>query len=255
MVGCCGLRRALCAHGIQLHGARIDVSSRGGSECEFARQVLSPRVAFAVGWSMAAALVVAAAAVAVGFAPHAAYFVDVESRVVAVLTVAVAAAVSSRGMRIASRLVVVLAGVQIVGLLAVVGIGIPYVGDVNLLEGRGVGGVLSAAALVFFAYIGFDEFVTLSERTRNPQRTIPLAIFLSLTISAVVYVMVAGVAVSVLGPELLFASERPLADVAARAVGGRAVDAIAALSLVSTFTTVILAVSAGAQMVYSLAES
>lgn len=228
---------------------------RAGSEFEFARQVFPPRIAFAVGWSMAAALVVAAAAVAVGFARYAAHFVDVDRRVIAVLTVAVSAAVSSRGMRIASRLIVVLAGVQIAGLLAVVGIGIPYVGEVNLLEGRGVGGVLSAAALVFFAYIGFDEVVTLSEETRNPQRTIPLALFLSLTISAVVYVMVAVVAVSVLGPELLVASERPLADVAARAVGGRAVGAIATLSLVSTFTTVILAVSAGARMVYSLAGS
>ena len=55
-------------------------------------------------------------------------------------------------------------------------IGLPHVGDVDLLAGAGVGGVLGAAALVFFAFIGFDEVITLAEETRDPTRTVPRAL-------------------------------------------------------------------------------
>ena len=227
---------------------------RAGSEFEFARQVFPSGVAFAVGWSMAAALVVATATVAVGFARYATYFIDLDDRLMAPATVLVAVLVSARGMAVAARIIVALAALQVVGLLAVVGVGVPSLGDVNLLEGEGFGGVLSAAALIFFAYIGFDEVITLSEETHNPKRTIPLALFLALAVSTVLYVAVAAVAVSVLGPDALAASQRPLADVTERALGGWAVDAVAALSLVSTFTTVLLAATAGARMLYALAS-
>ena len=228
---------------------------RAGSEFEFARQVFPSTIAFAVGWSMAAALVVATSTVAVGFARYAEHFIDIDARVLAPLAIVVAALVSARGMAVASRIIVALAGVQVLGLLAVVGVGVPSIGDVNLLEGEGFGGVLSAAALIFFAYIGFDEVITLSEETHNPKRTIPLALFLSLAISTALYVAVAVTAVGVLGPDELASSSRPLADVTERAVGGWAVDAIAALSLVSTFTTVLLAATAGARMLYALATA
>ena len=226
-----------------------------GSEFEFARQVFPGRVAFTIGWSMAAALVVATATVAVGFARYLDHFVDIDPRLVAPATVLVAVIVSARGMAVASRVIVVLAALQVLGLIGVIGVGVPQVGEVDLWQGEGFGGVLSAAALIFFAYIGFDEVITLSEETHNPRRTIPLALFLALTISTVLYVAVAVTAVSVLGPADLASSTRPLADVVERAVGGWAVDAIAALSLVSTFTTVLLAATAGARMFYSLASA
>lgn len=226
---------------------------RAGSEHEFARQIFPETPSFAVGWSMASALVVASATVALGFARYLDEFIDGNNRVVAVVVVTVAAFVSARGMADASKVIVGLAALQILGLLAVVVLGVPNVGDNSLTTGNGLGGILSGAALVFFAFIGFDEVITLSEETRNPRRTIPVALFLSLTISAVVYAAVSIVAVSVLGAERLAQSSRPLADVAAVAVGSGAGNVITVLALISTFSTVILALTAGARMVYSLA--
>src|SRR4030095_11339750 len=66
-----------------------------------------------------------------------------------------------------------LSAVQVGGLVLVIAIGLPHVGDVDLLTGPGVGGVLTAAALVFFAFIGFDEVITLAEETRDPTRPVP----------------------------------------------------------------------------------
>ncbi|NUS43755.1 MAG: amino acid permease [Mycobacteriaceae bacterium] len=54
----------------------------------------------------------------------------------------------------------------------------------------GVAGILSAAAMVFFAYIGFDLVATTAEETRNPQRDMPIGIIGSLAIVTVLYVAV-----------------------------------------------------------------
>jgi APA family basic amino acid/polyamine antiporter len=55
----------------------------------------------------------------------------------------------------------------------------------------GVGGVLAGAALVFFAYIGFDVVATTAEETKNPQRDLPVGIIASLAICTVLYCAVA----------------------------------------------------------------
>ena len=226
---------------------------RAGSEYEFARQVFPSVPSFAVGWGMAAALVVAAATVSLGFARYFTDFVDVDHRPVAIAVLLVTAGISSLGMADASKVIVTLATMQIGGLVVVVTLGVPHVGDHSLVDGRGFGGVLSGAALVFFAFIGFDEVITLSEETRNPRRTIPRALFLSLTISAVAYAAVAVVSVSVLGADRLAASLRPLADVASEAVGSGMGNAVTTLALVSTFSTTILVLTAASRMLYSLA--
>ncbi len=57
----------------------------------------------------------------------------------------------------------------------------------------GIGGVMSGAAIVFFAFIGFDAVSTTAEETKNPQRNMPIGIIASLIICTVLYVLMAGV--------------------------------------------------------------
>jgi basic amino acid/polyamine antiporter, APA family len=57
----------------------------------------------------------------------------------------------------------------------------------------GFGGVMSGAAIVFFAYIGFDAVSTTAEETRNPQRDMPIGMIASLIICTVLYVLMSGV--------------------------------------------------------------
>jgi len=58
---------------------------------------------------------------------------------------------------------------------------------------NGLKGISSAAAIIFFAYIGFDAVSTAAEETRNPQRNMPIGILASLLICTVIYVAVAVV--------------------------------------------------------------
>ena len=58
---------------------------------------------------------------------------------------------------------------------------------------NGVGGMMSGAAIVFFAFIGFDAVSTTAEETKNPQRDMPIGIIASLIICTLLYVLMAAV--------------------------------------------------------------
>jgi len=214
---------------------------KAGSEQEFARHAFPSWVSATVGWSMALALVVAASTVALGFSRYLAEFIKVDSRVSAIAIALVTCFVSFLGMQRAIWLVLTLGAIEVGGLVLVFVVGAPSIGYVDLFSGFNFGGVFASASLVFFAFIGFDEVITLSEETKNPRRTVPLALLLSLAISTLLYVGVAIVAVSVLGVDGLVNSTRPLADVMSLRVGASSAKLMAAIALVSTSSTVLLA--------------
>src|SRR3546814_7675478 len=54
----------------------------------------------------------------------------------------------------------------------------------------GVVGIMTGAATIFFAYLGFDAVSTAAEETRNPQRDLPIGILGSLAICTVLYIVV-----------------------------------------------------------------
>jgi APA family basic amino acid/polyamine antiporter len=75
---------------------------------------------------------------------------------------------------------------------------------------NGLSGIASAAAIIFFAYIGFDAVSTAAEESRNPQRDMPRAILGSLAICTVIYIAVALVLTGML-PWKQLATAEPLA--------------------------------------------
>jgi basic amino acid/polyamine antiporter, APA family len=228
---------------------------KAGGEFEYARHVYPRAVAFLVGWVMICGLTVAAAAVSLGFGRYVGQFVEVDDRVPAIALLVFVAGVAALGIRQSARMTLVLSLVQVGGLLAVIIIGLPHVGDVDLLSSSGASGsVVGAAALVFFAFIGFDEVTTLSEETVNPSRTIPRALLLALGISTLLYVGVAIAAVSVIGSTQLAASERPLADVLDHVLGGSGANVLALVAMLATTNTTLLCLTAASRMQYGMAD-
>lgn len=234
---------------------------RTGGEYEYSSHVFGRTVTFMIGWAMAAGLVIAAAAVSLGFARYAQYFFDVDERWLAIAVLSVAVVMVTWGSERWSKLVVALSLAQVAGLVFIVVIGLDHIGDGELLRGAGdtgwssFTGVMSGAALVFFAYIGFDEVATLSEETDDPTRNTPRALLWSLAISAVLYVLVSIAAVDVLGADVLAASSQPLTDVAADAVGERAGAVMAVFAMLTTTNTVILVLTAASRMVFAMSRS
>src|SRR3989442_76847 len=124
-------------------------------EYEYTRQALPEWVAFIVGWTMIAGLVVAAATVSIGFARYIGYFVDIDPRATALGLLVAVCVVAMIGVKQSARLTVGLSAVQVGGLLLVVVIGLPHVGDVDLSTGPGVGREHHAHASGVLALIRF----------------------------------------------------------------------------------------------------
>jgi len=229
---------------------------KAGAEYEYSRHAYPPWVAFLVGWVMFSGLIVAAAAVALGFGRYAGRFVPVSAGSAALVLLLVTGLVAWSGIRHSAIVTALFSLVQVGGLVWVIAIGVPHFGQVDLLSGHdGSGGVLAAAALAFFAFIGFDEVITLAEETRDPTRTVPRALLLALGISTLLYIGVAVAAVSVLGANALASSERPLADVFDHALGGGGADVLAVVALIATTNTTLLCLTATSRLQYGMAST
>jgi APA family basic amino acid/polyamine antiporter len=85
--------------------------------------------------------------------------------------------------------------IKLVIIVFFLGLGSMYIHPENWtpFAPHGFKGISSAAAIIFFAYIGFDAVSTAAEETRNPQRDMPIGILASLIICTVLYVAVAAV--------------------------------------------------------------
>ena len=111
----------------------------------------------------------------------------------AILIVAFITWLLVRGISESSRFntAMVILKLGVVGLF--VGVGAFYTHPANWVPfaPNGFAGISSAAAIIFFAYIGFDAVSTAAEEARDPQRSMPIAIIASLVICTVVYIAVA----------------------------------------------------------------
>jgi APA family basic amino acid/polyamine antiporter len=99
------------------------------------------------------------------------------------------------GIRETARFNTVFAVGKLVIIAFFLGLGAFYVDPANWtpFAPNGLKGISSAAAIIFFAYIGFDAVSTASEEARNPQRDMPIGILASLLICTVLYIAVAVV--------------------------------------------------------------
>jgi APA family basic amino acid/polyamine antiporter len=118
--------------------------------------------------------------------------------VVNVLAVAIVAAVTMIlvwGVRESARFNAVMVAIKLVVLAFFVVVGCFFVEPANYqpFAPNGWAGISAGAAIVFFAYIGFDAVSTVAEETRDPQRNMPIGIIASLVVCTILYVVVAVV--------------------------------------------------------------
>ncbi|MDA1062057.1 MAG: APC family permease, partial [Chloroflexi bacterium] len=224
-----------------------------GASSAYAREAFGPHVGFVTGWMDITVSVIGAAAVAIGFGGYLGDLFLGDATVIAVFVLLASGLIVYAGVRETVTLAVVFAALEAGGLVLVVVVGLPDLGSVDLLDAKsGLGGVLAATALVFFAYEGFEEIATLAEETRNPTRNIPLAIVIAVAVTSVLYVAVAAVAVSVVPWEQLAASDAPLTTVVEAATHDRLGDVLSTIALFATFNTVLLLLATGARLIYGM---
>ena len=116
------------------------------------------------------------------------------------------------GVRESARANNIMVVVKLLVLGLFVGLGSMHIDTANYtpFAPNGWAGIHQGAAIVFFAYIGFDAISTAAEETKNPQRNMPIGILVGLAVCTVIYVIVGLVATGVVPYTQLKAAD-PLA--------------------------------------------
>jgi APA family basic amino acid/polyamine antiporter len=203
-----------------------------GSAYTFSYATLGEFVAFVIGWDLALEFIVGASAVAVGWSAYLNSTLDQifgvtlpasisgrpgeEGGVInlpAIAIVAIVAFLLVRGIRLTAKANIAITAAIIATLLIVIVVGGSEVdsGNWSPFTPFGWDGIVGGAAVVFFAYIGFDIVATTAEETRRPQRDMPIGILGSLAIVTILYFLVAGVITGMVPYEQL-GSAAPVAD-------------------------------------------
>ncbi len=215
-----------------------------GGTYVYGRERLGDFWGYLAGWSFVVGKTASCAAMALTVG---AYVWPGQAHAVAVAAVVALTAVNYGGVQKSAWLTRAIVAVVLAVLASVVVVCLGSdAGRLDVGASRGVGGVLQAAGLLFFAFAGYARIATLGEEVRDPARTIPRAIPSALGITLVVYAAVAVAVLSVLGSGGLGQATAPLADsVRAAGVPGLVpvVRAGAAVAALGSLLALILGVS------------
>jgi basic amino acid/polyamine antiporter, APA family len=221
-----------------------------GGSYEYGYRYLSPAFGFTAGWMFLCAKSASAATAALGFAGYVLSAFDLgaaPARIgIAVAGVGTLTLVVASGIQRSNRANALIVGTTLLALVAFVAFGLPRAISVReparFLEAE-PSSLLHATALMFVAYTGYGRIATLGEEIRDPERSIPRAIVITLGASMAIYVAVAFVAMRVLGADGLAEATRSAAaplEVAARALEIPALSWLVSLGAVTAMLGVLL---------------
>lgn len=145
-----------------------------------------------------------------------------------------------RGTKLSSQANSLIVMFKLFVVLLFIAIGVNFINPANYHPFLPFGyiGIFKGAAIIFFAYIGFDAITTAAEEVKNPQRTFPIAIIGSLVIASILYILVTTV-LNGMVPYYMLGGAAPVAF-ALNAVGVHWADIIISVGALAGLTSVIL---------------
>jgi basic amino acid/polyamine antiporter, APA family len=191
---------------------------QSGGTYEYGYRVLNPWAGFTAGWVFLASKIAAAGTVALGLAGYLHVLVPaLPPRIIAVAAIVVFTALNYFGIRRSSAANLAIVAGSLGALILFVAAGVSTFDPANLrpFAPAGMRGTMEAAAILFFAYTGYARIATLAEEVRDPRRTIPRAIIITMAGAVLLYGAVAVVAVGTAGAGALSATAAPLHAAAA----------------------------------------
>ncbi len=213
--------------------------------------------AWIIGWDLILEYGVACAAVAIGWsayfnkmlsifnlsipqqfltAPFAGGICDVPAFVIMMLI----SFLLVLGVKASARVNAIVVAIKLITIAVFIAITARYVNFGNWTDFMPFGwsGVMSGAAMIFFAYIGFDAVSTTAEESINPKRDLPIGIISSLIVCTVIYILVSGL-LTLVAPYSSLNTASPVADVLVR-LGHAMAGSLISVGALAGLTTVIL---------------
>ncbi|MGE3761717.1 MAG: APC family permease [Kofleriaceae bacterium] len=223
-----------------------------------------PFVTFLVAFAVLMSGVTSAATAARAFGgEYLAAFVTTPPMIASLGFLAVITFVNFLGISESVKVNLVLTIVEVGGLIVVLVVGVIGIAQGAAEPGRAftleapngaVLGVLGATALGFYALIGFEDSVNLAEETDEPHRTFPRALFVGITLTGVLYVAIAIVAVMLVEPAVLARSSGPLLEVVVAAGVRFPAELFALIALLAIGNTALINMIMASRLLYGMSN-
>ncbi|HEV7287937.1 amino acid permease [Sphingomonas sp.] len=267
---------AVCACAALAYAELSAMMPTAGSAYSYSYVALGEVIAWVVGWSLILEYSLVVSTVAVGWSGYASPLLMGVGfpaaltqgpelggliNLPAVAIIAIVTGLLLLGTRESARVNSILVVVKIVTLLLFVGCTLPYFDAANFdpfmpfgyaahVDSDGVDrGIMAAAAIIFFAFYGFDAISTAAEETKRPARDLPIAIIGSMAACTLIYMIVAATAVGAVSFTQFANSPEPLALIL-RSIGQDTVARIVATAAVIALPTVLLAFLFGQSRIF-----
>lgn len=234
-----------------------------GSAYTYVRKAISPKLGFLAGWALLLDYLFLPMAIwLIGAAYLYSAFPAVPQPLWVLAFIGVTTAINVVGLKLAKGINGVLMLVQFLVLLAFVALCVHYVlGDASrplwslqpfLKDGVQLPLIMGGAAIACYSFLGFDAVSTLTEETREPQRTIPRAILLITLLGGLIFIVTAYF-VQLAHPSAVFEHSDAAAYEIARNIGGDLFVSIFLIGLiVGQFTSGLAAQASASRLLYAM---
>ncbi|WP_417668111.1 APC family permease [Roseibium sp.] len=216
---------------------------RAGGEAVFVNRGLGGLWGRFAGFGVATTGIISSAVIALAFVGYVQALVPVPKEVLLVGMVGSLAAIAWFGVRESVIFAALVTVLEVGTLLTVITFGAPLLADVPRVAGSlappldslALAGILSGGVIAFFAFIGFEDIENMAEETVNPERVVPRAIYWTLGVTVLLYVLLSLIAVLAPDREAITGSSAPMAVLFEQITGlpGQPVAAAAAIAMVN----------------------
>ena len=244
------------ATGISAAQVGVNYPVEGGAFI-WTRQFGYPTVSFIAGCSYILEGILGLAIVALGFATYSAQIIPgLPIPLTASIALVVVAGLNVLGISPASKVMIGIFFINVAFLGLYVAFAAPGVQAKNLapIFGDGIVSVLTGASIFFWTWGGFQRTAIKANEIKEPQTTIPFAIVGGLTIVAIVFLIVAGATLGVLGADAMGQNDIPLFDGAVKVIGVWGGSMILGLAWLSFFGEMVGDLLATAKVEHAMGE-
>jgi APA family basic amino acid/polyamine antiporter len=234
-----------------------------GASYAFTKRAFGRFLSFLVGWFKYFDYIAGAAAVSVGFAAYFTALFGLTGALPLLLSAmgppivfTILNLVGARESAYATSIMVLIKVFALVLLMFVGGFYLTQFFNVNKFTPffpNGITGTFNGAAVIFFAFLGFNTVAMMSEETKEPERTIPKALILAFVVTFILYVSIAFFEIGILDWQKLGISASPLEDLAIAVSENRVfIDFIAFSALIATASVVLSSIIGGTRASFAM---
>lgn len=217
-------------------------------------------LSFILGWIIIFSGILSASTVSLVFGGYLSELIGVPSIFTiffAIDLVLLLSVVNLIGIKTSTRTNIIFTLIEASGLIIIIMIGFFGTEAPNYFvipSGSSFAVIFSAVALVFFAFIGFEDIANIAEEVKEPHKNLPKAIIYSIIITTILYCFVAISVVNILPYSTIAVSEAPLTVVAETILGPAGGIIMSFIALFATANTVLIMLIVTSRMMYGMAR-